>query len=247
MKVSLITIVFNGEAFLKDCIESVIAQDYADIEYIVIDGASKDNTVSIINQYNSYIRKFISEPDKGLYDAINKGIDLASGEVIGLLNADDMLAGNDVITKIVALFRNDASLEAVYGDLNYVNPRTLKIIRKWKSKQAERKDLLNGWMPPHPTLYVRKDIFKKFGNYALDLGTAADYDLMLRLLYTHTIRAKYLPILMINMRMGGLSNGSLKGILMAAKNDFTALKRNNLPSPLLVLLKKKFAKISQFL
>jgi len=247
MKVSLITVVFNGEAFLKGCIESVIAQDYINIEYIVIDGVSTDNTLNTIDKYSAHISKFISEPDKGLYDAINKGISLASGEVIGLLNADDMLASNDVITKIVALFRNDASLEAVYGDLNYVNPRTLKIIRNWKSKQAERKDLLNGWMPAHPTLYVRKHIFKKYGNYALDLGTAADYDLMLRFLYVYGIKAKYLSILMVNMRTGGLSNGSLKGILMAAKNDFAALKRNNLPFPLQVLLKKKFAKITQFL
>ncbi|WP_421944643.1 glycosyltransferase family 2 protein [Pedobacter sp.] len=247
MKVSLITVVFNGEAFLKDCIESVIAQDYDDIEYIVIDGASKDNTLSIINQYSSHISQFISEPDKGLYDAINKGIDLASGDVIGLLNADDMLASNDVITKIVALFNNDAALEAVYGDLNYVHPHTLKIIRKWKSRQAEKKDLLNGWMPAHPTLYIKKDTLKKHGNYALDLGTAADYDLILRYLYVYEIRIKYLPMLMVNMRMGGVSNGTLKAIWLAAKNDFIALKRNKLPLPLITLMKKKLLKFEQFM
>ncbi|MDN3586220.1 glycosyltransferase family 2 protein [Pedobacter aquatilis] len=247
MKISIITVVFNGEAFLDKCIESVINQSYADIEYILIDGASTDTTISIINKYRKKISKLISEPDNGLYHAVNKGINLASGEIIGLLNADDMLADNTVITQIVNLFKEDSELEAAYGDLNYIHPNTLKIIRKWKSKQADKRDLINGWMPAHPTLYVKKSIFKKYGNYALDLGTAADYDLMLRLLYVHSIKAQYLPILMVNMRIGGLSNGSLKGILMAAKNDLTALKRNNLPFPLLALLKKKFAKITQFL
>lgn len=247
MKISIITVVFNGEAFLDKCIESVINQNYADIEYILIDGASTDTTISIINKYRKKIRKFISEPDNGLYHAVNKGINLASGEIIGLLNADDMLADNTVITQIVNLFKEDSELEAAYGDLNYVNPRTLKIIRKWKSKQADKKDLKDGWMAAHPTLYLKKNLFEKFGDYALDLGTAADYDLMLRYFYVHNIKIQYLPKLMVNMRIGGLSNGSLRGILLAAKNDFIALKRNKLPSPWLILLKKKFAKITQFL
>jgi len=247
MKISIITVVFNGGAFLEDCIKSVVNQNYADIEYIIIDGASTDNTPRIINKYAGRVHKIVSEPDNGLYDAINKGVALATGEIIGLLNADDMLADNTVITDVASFFKKDNSLQGIYGDLNYVYPISLKIIRKWKSKQANKNDLRKGWMPAHPTLYLKRNLFAKYGNYAINLGTAADYDLMLRYLYVHNIKIQYLPKLMINMRIGGLSNGSLKGILMAAKNDFIALKRNKLPFPWLILLKKKFVKIEQFL
>ncbi|WP_231490230.1 glycosyltransferase family 2 protein [Pedobacter sp. Leaf170] len=247
MKVSVITVVYNGEEFLDECIKSVISQDYGDLEYIIIDGASTDNTLNIIRKYENHICKFISEPDEGLYHAINKGLELVTGRVIGLLNADDMFARSSIITEVSTAFKNDETLQAIYGNLNYIQPTNNKIIRKWTSRQADRKDLSNGWMPAHPTLYVKKSIFKKYGNFALDLGTAADYDFMLRLLYVHNIKAKYLPMLMVNMRLGGVSNGTLKGILMAAKSDYKALKRNKLPFPFLVLLKKKFAKIGQFL
>ncbi|WP_231461888.1 glycosyltransferase family 2 protein [Pedobacter sp. Leaf132] len=246
MKVSVITVVYNGESFLEACIKSVIAQDYADLEYIIIDGASTDGTLNIIKKYENHIYKFVSEADKGLYDAVNKGLNLASGAVIGLLNADDMLASNSIITEVATSFKNDGNLQALYGDLNYIHPTNNKIIRKWTSRQAGKKDFENGWMPAHPTLYIKKDVFEKYGNYALDLGTAADYDLMLRFLYVHHIKSKYLPMLMVNMRTGGLSNGSLRGILKAAKNDWIALRRNKLPLPLLILLKKKLNKIEQF-
>ncbi|WP_316736102.1 glycosyltransferase family 2 protein [Pedobacter aquatilis] len=246
MRISIITVVFNGEAFLDDCIKSVLNQNFTDIEYIIIDGASTDNTLSIINKYCGRVHKIVSEPDNGLYDAINKGIALATGEIIGLLNADDMLADNTIIADVASLFEKDNSLQGIYGDLNYVHPISLKVIRKWKSKQANKNDLKNGWMPAHPTLYLKRHLFAKCGNYALNLGTAADYDLMLRYLYVHNIKIQYLPKLMVNMRIGGLSNGTIKGILMAAKNDLTALRRNKIPMPIITLLKKKLLKIEQF-
>lgn len=246
MKVSLITVVYNGEAFLEDCIKSVISQDYSDIEYIIIDGASKDNTPNIIDKYKNHVDKLISEPDNGLYAAINKGIAIASGAIVGLLNADDMFADESVITKMVTQFNYDNDIDAIYGDLNYIHPYNLKTIRSWKSKQANKNDIKNGWMPAHPTLYIKTATLKKYGDYALDLGTVADYDLMLRYIYVHSIKIKYLPILMVNMRNGGLSNGSVNGILKAAKYDLIALKRNKIPLPFLVLIKKKLNKIEQF-
>ncbi|WP_316832751.1 glycosyltransferase family 2 protein [Pedobacter aquatilis] len=246
MKISLITVVYNGKAHIEDCIKSIISQSYKAVEYIVIDGGSTDGTLELIEQYLPYITHLISEKDKGLYDAINKGITLASGDVVGLLNADDMLADEKVITKIAAAFQNDAGIEGVHGDLNYITPDSGKVIRKWKGKQASFKEIEQGWMPAHPTLYLRRSLFDNYGNYALDLGTAADYDLMLRYFHTYKIKTKYLPFLMVNMRTGGVSNNSLKSLYKAFVNDYKALRKNAIPAPLMVVLKKKFSKIIQF-
>ncbi|MCZ4221827.1 glycosyltransferase family 2 protein [Pedobacter rhodius] len=246
MKISLITVLYNGEAFLKECIESVIHQTYKNIEYIVIDGGSTDRSLSIINHYKKHINYFISEKDKGLYDAINKGISVSTGDVVGILNADDVLAGEYVIDQIAAAFKQNPDIDGTYGDLNYVYPVSLKIIRKWKSRQANRHDIKSGWMPAHPTLYLKKNLFEKHGNYALDMGTAADYDLILRFFHTHEINALYLPVLMVNMRTGGVSNKSIKSLLAAFMNDYKSLKRNKIPFSLFVLLKKKFSKLAQF-
>jgi len=246
MKISIITVVYNGKAYLKDCIESIINQTHRDIEYIVIDGGSTDGTLEVIGQYNHHITHFVSEKDKGLYDAVNKGINLATGDVVGLLNADDMLAHNDVIEKIVHAFSSNSSIEAVYGDLNYINPQNNKIIRKWKSGQADSRDIEKGWMPAHPTLYIKRNLFKEYGYYALDLGTAADYDLILKYFHTYKLKALYLPFLMINMRTGGVSNNSFKSLINAFMNDYRALRRNKIPNPIRVILRKKLSKISQF-
>ena len=246
MKISIITVVYNADAFLKECIESIIAQTYSDIEYIVVDGGSTDGTISIINQYSRFITHFISEKDEGLYDAINKGIKLATGEVIGILNADDVLAGENIIKRVAQAFEHHTKIDGIYGDLNYVHPTKMNIVRAWKSKPADFTAIELGWMPAHPTLYLKRNLFEKYGNYALDLGTAADYDLILRLFHQHRISTIYLPFLMVKMRMGGLSNKSVKSLILAFWNDYRALKRNKIPNALLVLFKKKFAKLSQF-
>lgn len=246
MKISIITVVYNGRAYLKDCIESIIDQSYKNIEYIIIDGGSTDGTLNIIEEYSWYAKHFISEKDNGLYDAINKGIGLASGEVVGILNADDMLAANDVIEKIANSFAKDASLEAIYGDLNYIKPVNHHILRQWKSRQADKKDIENGWMLAHPTLYIKRYLFKDYGKYSLNLGTAADYDLILRYFYTFQLRAIYLPFLIVNMRTGGVSNNSVVSIYRALINDYKALKKNKIPNPLIVILRKKLSKIIQF-
>ncbi|RZJ89092.1 MAG: glycosyltransferase [Chryseobacterium sp.] len=246
MKISIITVVYNAEQYIKDCIESIVNQSYHDIEYIIIDGGSTDGTLLVIEEYHQYIAYFVSEKDEGLYDAINKGIKLATGEVVGLLNADDILVSNEVIAKVAKAFINQPETQAVYGDLNYVTPASAKIIREWRSHQADKIDIEKGWMPAHPTFYVRKQVYESYGGYALDMGTAADYDLMLRYFHTYSIKAIYLPFLMVNMRTGGLSNKGISSLWKAMKYDYKALRRNSIPNALLVLIKKKLIKMSQF-
>ncbi len=246
MKISLITVVYNGEAFLQECFNSIRVQTYPNIEYLVIDGGSKDKTLSIIAENQAHINYFTSEKDQGLYDAINKGIAKSTGDIIGILNADDMFAGSDVLAAVAKTFKNQPEIDGLYGDLNYIDPFTGRIVRKWTSRNATFKDLTQGWMPAHPTLYLKKSLFEKYGNYALDLGTTADYDLMLRFFYTHQIKTTYLPMLMVNMRMGGVSNKSLSSRWDALVNDYRSLKRNKLPGSLLILFKKKLSKLKQF-
>ena len=246
MKISIITVVYNAEAHVRDCIESVLAQTYDDIEYIFIDGASTDATYAIAKHYENKIAVLRSEADKGMYDALNKGIALATGEVIGILNSDDILANPTVISSVAEAFI-EQKVSGVYGDLNYVAPQdTTQIQRKWRSSTAQPKDLALGWMPAHPTLYLKRELFSQFGNYSLSHGSAADYELMLRFLYQHEITTAYLPMLMVNMRSGGMSNQSMKHRYSAFLNDYSALKQNKIPFPLLALLLKKVRKIEQF-
>lgn len=246
MKISIITVVYNAEKYIKDCIESIIHQSHHDIEYIIIDADSTDGTFEVIKKYKPYITHLVSEKDNGLYDAINKGIKLASGDVIGILNADDMLVNNEIVSQIANAFINAPQIQALYGNLNYITPTEGKVVREWRSYQADKNDIEKGWMPAHPTLYVRRELFELYGNYALDMGTAADYDLMLRYFHTHKIKALYLPLLMVNMRLGGLSNMSITSLWNAMKFDYKALKRNKIPNAMLVLARKKLSKLSQF-
>jgi len=246
MKISIITVVYNAEPYIKDCIESVINQSYQPIEYIIIDGGSTDQTLNIIEKYKQNVTHLVSEKDQGLYDAINKGIKLASGGVIGLLNADDLLVGSHVVAEIAKAFAAQPDIQAVYGDLNYVTADKRKVVRQWRSQQADLKDLEKGWMPAHPTLYLKRELFKSYGNYALDMGTAADYDLILRFFHTYKLKGIYLPLLMVNMRTGGVSNRNASSLLHALKNDYKALLRNKIPNPIWVLLRKKLSKLEQF-
>lgn len=246
VKISIITVVFNAQQYLRDCINSVLAQDYDDIEYILIDGASTDGSYAIAQEFKDRISVLVSEPDNGMYDALNKGIALATGEVVGILNADDMLASTDVISKVAAAFKEQHAT-AVHGDLNYVTPDQINHVeRKWRSTSAQVKDLALGWMPAHPTLYLRRALFAQFGGYSLKYGSAADYELMLRFLYANNIPSTYLPILMVNMRSGGMSNQTLKQRYGAFLNDYKALKHHKIPFPLVALVLKKVRKIKQF-
>jgi glycosyltransferase len=246
MKISLITVTYNSEKFLSHCIESVIKQSYKNIEHIIVDGNSTDNTLSIIKKYQNNISTFISEPDRGMYDAINKGIKLATGDVIGILNSDDMLVSEDTIQHIVDAFaKND--VDSVYGDLEYVDQQvTDRVFRVWKGKTYNRNLFKMGWMPGHPTFYIKKSLIDKFGGYENHYYTAADYEFMARYLYKYNISSYYLPELIVKMRTGGASNKNLNQRLRANRRDYLAMKNNAIPMPFLVSILKPLIKVHQF-
>jgi glycosyltransferase involved in cell wall biosynthesis len=246
MKVSIITVTYNSEAYLQDCIDSVIHQRYSDIEHIIIDAASTDGTLDIIRRYDNHIAQWISEKDNGMYDAINKGIALASGGIIGILNSDDKLASEDVIGDIVSCFM-DQHVDAVYGDLIYVDKlNTARILRYWKGANYKRYRFNYGWMPAHPTFYVRTSLIADLGGYESHYYTAADYEFMARYLYRFRINAKYLPKLIVKMRSGGQSNKNIVIRLRANRRDYLAMKKNKIPFPLTVSVLKPIIKLHQY-
>jgi glycosyltransferase len=246
MKVSIITVTLNSEKYLSDCIQSVRKQGYANIEHIIIDGKSTDGTLQIIKNYESQLSKWISESDRGMYDAINKGIGLATGDIIGILNSDDVFASEDVIENIVHCFKTEKT-DSVYGDLVYVKPSdTEKVSRLWKGVSYKRYRFNYGWMPAHPTFYMKRSLIEKYGPYENHYYTAADYEFMARYLYKHRISATYLEQLVIKMRTGGASNGSIKKRLRANRRDYLAMKRNNIPFSFIVSILKPLSKIGQF-
>ena len=246
MKVSIITPTWNSARFLQDCINSVRWQANADIEYIIVDAKSTDDTLAIIMRNSDVVTRYISESDRGMYDAINKGITLATGDIIGVLNSDDVFATEDVIETIVKTF-HDTNCDSVYGDLNFVDAENInKVTRKWKSGEYQRKLFHSGWMPPHPTFYLKRSLIEKYGNYENHFYSAADYEFMCRYLYKYGISACYIPKLLIKMRRGGQSNGSLKKRLRANRRDYLAMKKNGIPFPFLVSILKPLSKLHQY-
>lgn len=246
MKISIITVTLNSEKFLPDCIESVKRQKYKDIEHIIIDGKSTDGTVAIIKKNKDHIAGWISETDRGMYEAINKGINLATGDVIGILNSDDILASDDVIGKIAETFQS-SEIDSLYGDLVFVNPDNVSIItRVWKGIAYVRSRFNFGWMPAHPTFYMRRSLTKKFGLYENHFYSAADYEFMARYLFKHKISSVYLPCMIVRMRTGGASNGNLKRRLRANRRDYLAMKKNNIPFPFIVSILKPISKLHQY-
>ena len=245
MKISIITPVYNSEEYIEDCIRSVIGQTYKDIEYIIIDGNSSDNTLNVINKYADKVHFICSEPDYGMYDALNKGIKIATGDFIGILNSDDIFADSDTVVHVVQSIQSH-NCDALYGNLNYVKRDTPnQITRRWISNIFNRDDFNRGWMPAHPTLFIRKSCFERFGGYSLNYGSAADYELMLRFLYKYKIKAVFLDKLMVNMRTGGLSNGSFRKLYLAFINDYKAIVNNGFQFPVFILFCKKLRKIKQ--
>ena len=244
MKVSIITVSYNSEKTIEDTIQSVISQDYQDIEYIIIDGASSDATKSIIDNYKTDISCFISEPDAGIYDAMNKGINASNGDLIGILNSDDVYSNSSVVSDMVnALGKSDA----VYADLVYVDFNNLdKVKRVWKSGRFKKRAFYFGWMPPHPTFFVKKECYLNFGLYSLSLRSAADYELMLRFIHKNNIRVSYLPEIIVKMRVGGVSNISLKNRILANREDKKAWKINNVKPKAFTFFLKPLRKLSQF-
>lgn len=246
MKVTIITVTFNSEKHLEQCINSVLSQDYAPIEYLVVDGNSSDGTLEIIKKYEHRISRWISEPDKGMFDALNKAMQMATGDIIGVLHSDDVFAGNGVVGAVVKAFKAN-KVDAVYGDLNYVYAEDIsKIYRNWKGKIFHRRLFHKGWMPAHPAFYFKKELLEKYGNYKIEFKSAADYELMTRYLYKHRVPAIYIPELMILMRRGGMSNSNIKKRIQANRNDYLAMKANGIPMPLLVSIVKPLSKLPQY-
>jgi glycosyltransferase involved in cell wall biosynthesis len=243
-KITIITAVYNAEATIARCIESVISQNYKNIEYIIIDGGSADNTFQIINKYENHIHIKISEPDKGMYDGVNKGIEIASGNAVGLLNADDYFADNNVV-KIIAETFIKQNADITYGNLDYVNPDG-KIIRKWVSGQYKKGIFSWGWMPPHPTFYCKRELFERLGLYSLEYGTAADYELMLRFMKPDNVNICYINKVLVKMQCGGMSNKNPKNRVKAWNFDLKAMRAHGIKFAFFTLIIKPLRKIKQF-
>jgi len=245
-KISIITVTYNSALTLLDTLKSVQSQDYQNIEHIIVDGNSQDDTIKIIKSF-PHVNKWISEKDGGLYDAMNKGLQLATGDIIGILNSDDLYAHKGVLSKVAERFINN-NIDALYGDLHYVNAlNTDNVIRVWKSGKFKRSNFIFGWMPPHPTFFVKKEIYDKAGLFNVSLKRSADYELMLRILVKHRYNAEYLKEVLVKMRTGGISNGSWGGRLKANLEDRMAWKLNNLKPYFFTLYLKPARKIFQFI
>ena len=251
MKISLITITYNSEKTLVDTIKSVLKQTYSDIEYIIVDGASKDKTVSIIKQYESEFKgrmKWISEKDNGLYDAMSKGIRMATGDVVGILNSDDFFTSKEVLQNVANAFLQDVKLDAVYGDVHFVHPGNLnKCVRYYSSKVFKRSLMKMGFMPAHPSFYIRRECFEKYGLYKTDYKIAADFEFLLRVIYKEKIKTQYLPIDMVTMRTGGASTSGLESHKQIMKEHLRAFRENGIYTNSLLLSLRYIYKVEEIL
>lgn len=245
MKISIVTAVYNREDTVGQAISSVQSQTYSKIEHMIQDGGSTDRTIENIRNLNFPNIALESKRDRGIYDAINLGIGRATGDIIGLMHSDDFFANDDVLSKVANAF-TDSSIDGVYGDLDYVsNSDENKIVRQWRSGEFSQSKLRSGWMPPHPTLYLRRSVFDKFGLYDTNFKIAADYDAMLRYLGMGQIKLAYIPEVLVKMRVGGESNRSFWHILQKSREDYRAIKRNNVGG-IGTLVRKNAQKIRQF-
>jgi len=244
LKISIITATYNSAATIGTCIASVNEQTYSDIEHIIIDGASNDNTLEIIKSMPNRVSKIVSEPDRGIYDAMNKGIKLATGDIIGILNSDDQFYDNHVIKKIVLAFK-DRNIDAVYGNLIYSYPSG-KVARICKSKSFRPGLFSQSWTPPHPTFYCRKVLYEKFGLYKTDYIIAADVELMLRFIEVNKIKTRYLNEFLVNMRKGGVSNQGIQSTIIITREIKKAFKENELPFNLIKYLLYKGLKAKEY-
>ena len=246
MKISVITAVYNNRGTVAQALDSALAQTHPDVELIVIDGGSSDGTLQVLQGYADRLAVLVSEPDRGIYDALNKGIARAGGEVVGFLHSDDLFADEHVLARIAAAFA-DPAVDAAYGDLLYVRKDAPdRVVRTWRAGAFTPGNLAHGWMPPHPTFYVRRSVYQRLGGYDTSYRIAADYDCVLRLLGKGGIRAAYIPEILVKMRVGGASNRSLKNILQKSREDYRALRVNGVGG-LWALAWKNLSKLPQFL
>jgi glycosyltransferase involved in cell wall biosynthesis len=248
MKISVVTVCYNGASTIEQTLTSVAGQTWPNFEHIVIDGGSVDGTLLIVDSYRSRLAHVVSEKDNGIYDAMNKGIALATGDIVGFINADDFYASPDALAKVAAVF-SDPTVEACYGDLCYVKQEnTSALVRYWKSSEFHSGAFESGWCPPHPTFFVRREVYQRLGGFDLSYKIAADMELMLRFLEVHKIRAKYIPAVLVKMRLGGTTNKSLRNIVRQNQEILRALQLHGLKSSVWRLIGSKlFSRGIQFL
>lgn len=250
LKISLVTVTYNSATTLSHTIESILNQSFPNIEYIIVDGLSRDSTIDIIKEYEYKFSdriKWISEKDKGLYDAMNKGIRMATGDIVGIINSDDFYHRTDIIAKVADAFK-DKTIQAVYGDVRFVNPDNLnKTVRYYSSKNFSPRRFRYGFMPAHPTFFTYRKYFDEFGYYKTDYRIAADYELLIRFLYIYHLKAKYLPLDFMKMRTGGASTASIKSNLLLNKEIVRACRENNIWTCMPLLLFKYFVKFFELI
>lgn len=248
MKLSLITVAFNSDSTLRDTIMSVLSQSYSNIEYIIVDGFSSDDTVNIIKKYEPQFEgrlKWITERDNGLYDAMNKGIQMATGDVIGILNSDDYFTSCNILENVAEQFRDD-SIDAIYGDVHFVKSNNLEKCARYYSSKIFRRSLMRiGLMPAHPTFYVRKECFLKYGLYKKDYKICADFDLLLRFIYVNRIVTRYIPLDMVTMRLGGASTGGINSHIQIMKEHLRSFRENGIRSNPLLLSMRYLYKLTE--
>ena len=245
-KVTIITTCFNSEKTIEKTIQSVVGQSYSNIEYIIVDGKSSDGTLDIVNKYWDQITTIISEEDHGLYDAINKGINIATGEIVGVVHAGDVYTKDTTLETVVKSMEKK-NVDSCYGDLIYVGKKeSRKVVRYWRTGECSEKKLLQGWMPPHPTFFVKKKVYESCGLYDVKLSIAADYDLMIRFLFCNKISSQYIPEVLVRMQVGGKSNKNLVNIMRKMKEDYYALHKSGIPHAFAALCLKNVTKIKQF-
>lgn len=247
MKISIITATYNSEKTLKDTLESVLKQTYTDYEHIIIDGLSKDNTMQIVKEYEKKYSgklRYISEKDNGIYDAMNKGIKMAQGDIIGILNSDDKYANENVLKEIIDCFEK-TKCDGSYGNLIFMDAQTMsKPQRVWKSENGK---VEKGWHPAHPTLYLKKEVYEKIGVFNLKYAIAADYDFMIRMLKDKSIKLSYINDAIVYMRVGGISTNGIKGYYKNLKESHKVLVENEIPNPYYVDLRRCIKTIIQML
>ena len=248
MKISIITVVFNNVHTIKTAIESVLSQTYPEIEYIIIDGGSTDGTLDVIKSFGSAIHRLISERDNGIYDAMNKGISHCTGEVIGILNSDDVYDNDQVIATVMDAFLEDQKLGIVYGDLVYVKGDDVnQVVRRWTSEHYYNRFFEDGHVPPHPSLFIKREVYQQVGFFNPDMRLAADYEFMLRLFKLHQFKSRYINSLFVRMRLGGATNVSVKNIIKGNLEILSAWKRNHLSAPYTLMPKRIFKRLTQFI
>lgn len=246
MLISVVTVAYNSASTIGDTLDSVSSQTYQEVQHVVIDGCSKDETLNIVKARGKRVATLVSEKDKGIYDAMNKGLRHSTGDIIGFLNSDDVFADQNALDRIASAFQ-DPGVDLVYGDLVFVAQTNLaRSVRLWTSRRYEAGLCSRGWMPPHPTFYVRRSVYEKFGDYDLDFPAAADFEMALRLFDCAKLSSVYIPCVQVRMRMGGQSTRSIKNILSGSREVSRACKKHGLPGGVLFAISRLLVKVPQF-